>query len=101
MINEAWLDQFSAHLCLQLVHSAYQTVLGHLRSRTLYCFKEALDKALNNGEGFAFASHACCQHFMTAFDEGCAGRLNWLFLTLIIMVQFSTYDLLSSPIEKS
>lgn len=57
---------------LQLVHSAYQTVLGHLRSRTLYCFKEALDKALNNGEGFAFASHACCQHFMTAFDEGCA-----------------------------
>ncbi|KMZ73350.1 putative Protein SEY1 [Zostera marina] len=57
---------------LQLVHSAYQTVLGHLRSKTLDNFKEDFDKALNTGEGFAIASHACCQRFMTAFDEGCA-----------------------------
>lgn len=76
MISETWLDQFFACLCLQLVHSAYQTVLGHLRSKTLDNFKEDLDKALNTGEGFAIASHACCQRFMTAFDEGCAGRLN-------------------------
>ncbi|KMZ69075.1 Protein ROOT HAIR DEFECTIVE 3 [Zostera marina] len=56
---------------LQLVHSAYQSVLGHLRSKTMENFKEALDKSLRNGEGFAVASHDCSQHFMSLFDEGC------------------------------
>ncbi|XP_058073929.1 protein ROOT HAIR DEFECTIVE 3-like [Magnolia sinica] len=66
---------------LQLVHPAYQSMLGHLRSRTLDSFKEAFDKALNRGEGFAVAARDCTQAFMSAFDEGCADvsieQANW------------------------
>ncbi|KAJ6812836.1 protein ROOT HAIR DEFECTIVE 3-like [Iris pallida] len=55
---------------LQLVHPAYQSVLGHLRSKTLDNFKAALDNALGRGEGFAVASHDCTKVFMSSFDEG-------------------------------
>lgn len=48
-------------------------MLGHLRSRTLDNFKEAFDKALDRGDGFAVAARECIQSFMSAFDEGCAG----------------------------
>ncbi|KAM0932498.1 putative P-loop containing nucleoside triphosphate hydrolase [Dioscorea sansibarensis] len=56
---------------LQLVHPAYQSMLGHLRSKTLDDFKEALDKALESGEGFAVAAHDHTELFMSKFDEGC------------------------------
>ncbi|KAL6005921.1 Cell wall protein rhd3 [Asimina triloba] len=57
---------------LQLVHPAYQAMLGHLRSRTLENFKEAFDKALNRGEAFAIAACDCTQSNMSVFDEGCS-----------------------------
>ncbi|KAJ6803042.1 protein ROOT HAIR DEFECTIVE 3-like [Iris pallida] len=55
---------------LQLVHPAYQSVLGHLRSKTLDDFKAALDNALERGEGFAVAARDCTKSFLTSFDEG-------------------------------
>lgn len=57
---------------LQLVQTAFQSILGHLRSGTLDKFKDAFDKALNGGEGFSSAAHSCKQLFMKHFDEGCA-----------------------------
>lgn len=57
----------------QLVQPAYQLMLGHIRSGTLDKFKEAFDKALSGGEGFAVAAHGCTKAFMTQFDEECAG----------------------------
>ncbi|OVA01312.1 RHD3/Sey1 [Macleaya cordata] len=66
---------------LQLVQPAYQSMLGHLRSRTVDNFKDAFDKALKGGEGFAVAAHDCTQSFMSIFDEGCADaaikQANW------------------------
>ncbi|RWR85441.1 protein ROOT HAIR DEFECTIVE 3 isoform X2 [Cinnamomum micranthum f. kanehirae] len=66
---------------LHLVHPAYQSMLGHLRSRTLDSFKEAFDKAMNKGEGFAVAARCCVQSYMSIFDEGCADaaieQANW------------------------
>ncbi|KAF2323552.1 hypothetical protein GH714_036065 [Hevea brasiliensis] len=64
-----------------LVQPAYQSMLGHIRSGTLDKFKEALDKALNAGEGFSLASCTCTQSCMALFDEGCADAVieqaNW------------------------
>ncbi|KAF6144559.1 hypothetical protein GIB67_006051 [Kingdonia uniflora] len=57
---------------LHLVHPAYNSVLGHLRSRTLDSFKEAFDKALMGGEGFSVAARNCVQSCMSVFAEGCA-----------------------------
>ncbi|KAG9455655.1 hypothetical protein H6P81_000163 [Aristolochia fimbriata] len=57
---------------LHVVHPAYQSQLSHLRSRTLDYFREAFDKALNKGEGFALAARDCTQSFMSDFDERCA-----------------------------
>lgn len=48
-------------------------MLGHLRSKTLDDFKEALDKALESGEGFAVAACDHTELFMSKFDEGCEG----------------------------
>lgn len=66
---------------LQLAQPAFQSILGHLRSETLDKFREAFDKALNGGEGFAAAAHSCKQHFVNFFDEGCADAVieqaNW------------------------
>ncbi|XP_020105607.1 protein ROOT HAIR DEFECTIVE 3-like [Ananas comosus] len=56
---------------LQLVNPAYQSMLGHLRAKTLDAFKEAFDKALERGEGFASAAHDCTQAFMSKFEKGC------------------------------
>ncbi|KAK1307515.1 Protein ROOT HAIR DEFECTIVE 3 [Acorus calamus] len=56
---------------LHLVHPAYQCMLGHLRSHTLEKFKEAFEKALKSGEGFAVAARTYAQSFMLSFDEGC------------------------------
>ncbi|XP_073006806.1 protein ROOT HAIR DEFECTIVE 3-like isoform X2 [Typha latifolia] len=56
---------------LQLVNPAYQSMLGHLRTKTLDAFKQAFDKALESGEGFAIAAQDCTQAFMAKFDKGC------------------------------
>ncbi|XAR67631.1 hypothetical protein NMG60_11002472 [Bertholletia excelsa] len=56
---------------LQVVQPAYQSMLGHMRSGTLNKFKEAFDKALNEGEGFSAAAQRCTDSFMAQFDEGC------------------------------
>ncbi|CAL5375945.1 unnamed protein product [Camellia sinensis] len=66
---------------LQLVHPAYQSMLGHIRSGTLDRFKEAFHKALNRGDGFSVAACDCIESFMSLFDEGCADAIieqaNW------------------------
>ncbi|KAG0490154.1 hypothetical protein HPP92_007017 [Vanilla planifolia] len=56
---------------LQLVHPAYQSMLGHLRSKTMEDFRATFEKALERGEGFAAAVHHCTQSLVSKFDEGC------------------------------
>lgn len=58
-------------------------MLGHLRSKTLDNFKDAFDKALNRGEGFAVAAHDCTQSLITVFDEECAGISKILYLLYV------------------
>lgn len=48
-------------------------MLGHIRSGTLEIFKEAFDKALSGGQGFASATRSCSESYFKQFDEGCAG----------------------------
>ncbi|KAF2302858.1 hypothetical protein GH714_009534 [Hevea brasiliensis] len=57
---------------MQLVHPAYLTILGHLRSKTLENFKSRLEQSLNCGEGFAASVRTCGQSCMLEFDKGCA-----------------------------
>ncbi|XP_066331758.1 LOW QUALITY PROTEIN: protein ROOT HAIR DEFECTIVE 3-like [Miscanthus floridulus] len=54
---------------LQLVNPAYQSLLGHLRTRIVEEFKESLDRALTK-EGFAIAARDCTQTFLEKFDKG-------------------------------
>ncbi|KAL5544738.1 hypothetical protein UlMin_008522 [Ulmus minor] len=54
---------------LQLVQPAFQDLLGHLRSGTLDKFKEAFDKAMDSGEGFAAVARECTQSYMALFDD--------------------------------
>ncbi|KAJ6394711.1 hypothetical protein OIU77_023837, partial [Salix suchowensis] len=60
---------------------AHQSMLGHIRSRTLENFKEAFEKALNAGEGFSLAAVTCTQNHMDKFDKGHADAVieqaNW------------------------
>ncbi|XP_072995520.1 protein ROOT HAIR DEFECTIVE 3-like [Typha latifolia] len=66
---------------LQMVNPAYQSLLGHLRTKTLDDFKEAFDKALSRGEGFAVSALDCTQFFMSKFDNSCKDaaiqQANW------------------------
>ncbi|KAK4726515.1 hypothetical protein R3W88_031432 [Solanum pinnatisectum] len=57
---------------LQLIQPAYQSMLGRIRSDTLQRFKEAFDKELKGGIGFAIAARECTGTFMSQFDEECA-----------------------------
>ncbi|MCD7467636.1 Cell wall protein rhd3 [Datura stramonium] len=57
---------------LQLIQPAYQSMLGRIRSDTLQRFKEAFDKELKGGIGFAMAARECSGSFMSQFDEECA-----------------------------
>ncbi|THG16725.1 hypothetical protein TEA_011920 [Camellia sinensis var. sinensis] len=59
-----------------LVHPAYQSMLGHIRSGTLDRFKDAFHKALNRGDEFSVAAYDCTESFTSLFDEGCAG-MTW------------------------
>ncbi|GJN13225.1 hypothetical protein PR202_ga31572 [Eleusine coracana subsp. coracana] len=54
---------------LQLVNPAYQSLLGHLRIRTLEAFKESFDKALEK-DGFAVAARNCTRTFLENFNKG-------------------------------
>ncbi|CAN6465056.1 unnamed protein product [Victoria cruziana] len=56
---------------LHLLYPAYQSVLGHLRSKTLDHFKNVFDQALQQGEGFAVAAGNCAACCMSEFDHGC------------------------------
>ncbi|KAI8023897.1 hypothetical protein LOK49_LG03G02914 [Camellia lanceoleosa] len=66
---------------LQLVHPAYQSMLGHIRSGTLDRFKDAFHKALNRGDEFSVAACDCTESFMSLFDEGCADELHVIIRT--------------------
>lgn len=66
---------------LDLVHHAYVTMLGHLRSKALESFKTRLEQLLHKGEGFAASVRACAQSCMVEFDKGCEDasirQANW------------------------
>ncbi|KAK1375943.1 Protein ROOT HAIR DEFECTIVE 3-like [Heracleum sosnowskyi] len=66
---------------LQLVQPAHQSMLGHIRSRTLDKFKDAFDNALKGGQGFAEAARESTKLFMNIFDEECTDAIikqaNW------------------------
>lgn len=57
----------------QLVQPAYQSMLGHIRSRTLDNFKDAFENALKGGQGFAEAARDSTKLFMNLFDEESTG----------------------------
>ncbi|KAM7257902.1 hypothetical protein ACFE04_013643 [Oxalis oulophora] len=57
---------------LGLVHPAYVTMLGHLRSIALETFKNRLEQLLNNGDGFAASVKTCTKSCLLDFDQGCA-----------------------------
>ncbi|KAL5728778.1 Cell wall protein rhd3 [Ranunculus cassubicifolius] len=66
---------------LQLIQPAYQSMLAHLRSRTVDDFKEAFHKDLSGGKPFAAAARDCSTYYMSVFDERCADatieQANW------------------------
>lgn len=66
---------------LDVVHHAYVTMLGHLRSKALESFKTRLEQSLHKGEGFAASVRACAQSCMVEFDKGCEDasirQANW------------------------
>ncbi|XP_055825076.1 protein ROOT HAIR DEFECTIVE 3 isoform X2 [Solanum dulcamara] len=60
---------------LQLVQPAYQSMLGHIRSDAFERFKEAFEKAVKGGKGFALAARECTESFMSHFDEECTDAI--------------------------
>lgn len=60
---------------LQLVQPAYQSMLGHIRSDAFERFKDAFEKALKGGKGFALAARECAESFMSHFDEECTDAI--------------------------
>lgn len=48
-------------------------MLGHIRSDAFERFKEAFEKSLKGGKGFALAARECAESFMSHFDEECSG----------------------------
>lgn len=65
---------------LQLVNPAHQSLLGHLRARTLEAFKESFEKALEK-DGFAVAARESVRIFLEKFDKGSEDatiqQVNW------------------------
>jgi hypothetical protein len=65
---------------LQLVSPAYQSLLGHLRARTLEAFKDSFEKALEK-DGFAVAARDSVRIFLEKFDKGSEDatieQVNW------------------------
>ncbi|CAK7336936.1 unnamed protein product [Dovyalis caffra] len=66
---------------LDVVHHAYVTMLGHLRSKALESFKTRLEQSLHKGEGFAASVRTCAQSCLLEFDKGCEDasvrQANW------------------------
>ncbi|KAH0688425.1 hypothetical protein KY290_020065 [Solanum tuberosum] len=60
---------------LQLVLPAYQSMLGHIRADAFERFKDAFEKALKGGKGFALAARECAESFMSHFDEECTDAI--------------------------
>ncbi|KAK1267207.1 hypothetical protein QJS04_geneDACA014575 [Acorus gramineus] len=56
---------------LHLVHPAHQTMLGHLRSKTVQKFKSSLEQKFKKGEGFAASVRSCTRSCLSEFDKGC------------------------------
>ncbi|XP_057503274.1 probable boron transporter 6 isoform X2 [Actinidia eriantha] len=63
---------FTVSCIVQLVHPAYVTMLGHLRSKTLERFKTCLEQSLHRGERYAVSVRYCNRAYMLEFDQGCA-----------------------------
>ncbi|RWR88942.1 protein ROOT HAIR DEFECTIVE 3 2 isoform X4 [Cinnamomum micranthum f. kanehirae] len=57
---------------LQFVQPTYHAMLRHLRSRTLFNFKNQLVRSLNRGKLFAASVRDCSRSCMLEFDQGCA-----------------------------
>ncbi|XP_020274444.1 protein ROOT HAIR DEFECTIVE 3 homolog 2-like isoform X2 [Asparagus officinalis] len=66
---------------LKLVHPAFQTMLGHLRSKALEQFKIDIEQSLQNGKEFAVSVRECTKSSMLEFDKGFADvaikQANW------------------------
>ncbi|GMP71469.1 hypothetical protein CsSME_00029854 [Camellia sinensis var. sinensis] len=66
---------------LQLVHPAYSTLLGHLRSKALESFKTHLEQSLHRGLGFADSVRNSTKACMLDFEQSCADatikQANW------------------------
>ncbi|KAL9335533.1 hypothetical protein Peur_072714 [Populus x canadensis] len=56
---------------LEVVRNTYDTMLEHLYSNTLECFKTSLEQLLNGGEGFVASARTCAQSCFLQFDKGC------------------------------
>lgn len=80
MIIASLIFKFS--LNFQFVHTAYATMLGHLRSNALESFKIQLEQSLNQGEGFAKAVRDSQQYCLIVFDKGCEGETFYFSLLL-------------------
>ncbi|GAA0148261.1 hypothetical protein LIER_36684 [Lithospermum erythrorhizon] len=65
----------------QHVQPAYQSMLGHLRSKAPERFKKSLNDALSKGNGFASAAHECTDYSILQFNKGCLdasiAQANW------------------------
>jgi len=69
-----------------VVHHAYVTMLGHLRSKALESFKTRLEQSLHKGEGFAASVRACAQSCMVEFDKGCEGMCGlWICAQILVV----------------
>ncbi|KAI3937525.1 hypothetical protein MKW92_025594 [Papaver armeniacum] len=117
LVPHAWYDMEAIHFdegvrtanwqylgtsLLQLVQPAYHSVLGHLRSKTLDDFKDAVEKALKGG-AFAVAAHDCTQSFVAEFDKGCAAHVDSVRATKLYEIT-ATYEgklnkALAEPVE--
>ncbi|XP_058197059.1 protein ROOT HAIR DEFECTIVE 3 homolog 2 isoform X2 [Rhododendron vialii] len=80
LVRKAKRQQLESKV-LQLVHPAYVTMLGHLRSKALESFKTHLEQSLLIGDGFAVSVRNCKQACMLEFDRSCADasiqQANW------------------------
>ncbi|KAG1347728.1 putative protein ROOT HAIR DEFECTIVE 3 [Cocos nucifera] len=65
----------------ELVHPAFQAMLGHIRTKALDKFKNDLEQSLKTGKGFAASVHDCIQSSLLEFDQECADvairQANW------------------------
>ncbi|CAK7336932.1 unnamed protein product [Dovyalis caffra] len=56
---------------LMVVHEAYVTMLVHLYSNAVKCFKSRLEQSLNERQEYVVSFHLCSQSCIREFDKGC------------------------------